>query len=147
MSELQIWHHHGALSVPDLDASIDWYRRILGFEVADRFDHPKVKGAEVALLKNGSMHIELFKLPDAVAAEPARSDPHADLLTHGHKHIAFAVLDVDAAAEVLRARDADIVWVGRADRGSIIFLRDNAGNLIEFVESAAKDMALTVGQF
>lgn len=146
MSELQLWHHHGALSVPDLDASIEWYCRVLGFEVKDRFAHPKVVGAEVALLRNGSMHIELFKLPDAAPAAAERADPHRDLLTHGHKHLAFAVPDIDATAEELRKRDADIAWVARIERGAVIFLRDNAGNVLEFVEAPREEMNLSVGR-
>ena len=92
------------------------------------------------------MHIELFMLPDAVPASPARSDPHGDLLTHGHKHVAFAVRNVDLAAEELRRRNADIVWVSRVDRGAVIFLRDNAGNLIEFVEVPDADQVLVAGR-
>jgi methylmalonyl-CoA/ethylmalonyl-CoA epimerase len=134
VSDLQIWHHHGALSVPDLDASIDWYGKVLGFELLARHAHPKVKDAELAMLRNGSMHIELFMLPDAVPAAADRSDPHGDLLTHGHKHVAFAVRNVDLAAEELRRRNADIVFVARIPSGAVIYLRDNAGNLIEFVE-------------
>ena len=134
MGNLQLWHHHGALSVPDLDASIQWYCQTLGFTVEQRFAHPKVKDAEVAMLRNGSMHIELFMLPDAVPASPARSDPHGDLLTHGHKHVE------------LRRRNADIVWVSRVDRGAVIFLRDNAGNLIEFVEVPDADQVLVAGR-
>jgi methylmalonyl-CoA/ethylmalonyl-CoA epimerase len=40
MSNLEFWHHHGGVSVPDLDASIAWYRTMLGFEVEQRFPLP-----------------------------------------------------------------------------------------------------------
>ena len=146
MREMQFWHHHGAVSVPDLDASIDWYCRILGFELERRFMLPTVASAEVAWLKNGSMHIELFELPNAVPAAPERSDPHGDLLTHGVKHVAFAVTNVDPIAEELRRRGADIVWVRRVANGAVIYLRDNAGNLIEFVEVAPDEVNLSVAR-
>jgi hypothetical protein len=39
-------------------------------------------------------------------------------------------------AEELRRRGADIVWVKEMKHGSNILIRDNAGNLIEFVQAA-----------
>jgi hypothetical protein len=39
-------------------------------------------------------------------------------------------------AEELKRRGADIVWVKEMKHGSNIFIRDNAGNLIEFVQSS-----------
>jgi methylmalonyl-CoA/ethylmalonyl-CoA epimerase len=56
--------------------------------------------------------------------------------THGNKHVSFAVDDVRGFAAELRRRGADIVWVKKMKHGSNIFIRDNAGNLIEFVQSA-----------
>ena len=47
--------------------------------------------------------------------------------------MAFAVADVEALEQQLRAKGADIAMVVRAKHGSGFFVRDNAGNLIEFV--------------
>jgi len=130
---LPLKHHHGAMSVPDLDAAVAWYARVFGFVLEARFEVQAIP-AEVAMLRREHMRIELFAAPDAAPLPPERRSPNTDILTHGNKHIAFAVPDVDAAAEYLRSQEVDIVWVKRFPWGANIFLRDVAGNLIELVE-------------
>ena len=132
---LEFWHHHGGLSVPDLDAAIAWWRTVLGFEVAQRFPIPAIP-AEVAMLVNGPLHIELFEVAGAKPLPEERRQPDTDVYTHGNKHVSFAVESVREFAEELRRRGADIVWVKEMKHGSNIFIRDNAGNLIEFVQAS-----------
>jgi methylmalonyl-CoA/ethylmalonyl-CoA epimerase len=135
MSQLEFWHHHVGVSVPDLEASIDWYRRVLGFELLRRLRIETIP-AEVAILKHGAMHIELFQAVGATPLPPERREPDLDVRTHGNKHIAFGVADVDAFAQELRRRGADMVWVKHFPHGGAnIFIRDNAGNLIEFLKA------------
>jgi len=135
VSALEFWHHHVGVSVPDLEASIDWYQRVLGFELARRIRIETIP-AEVAILKHGAMHIELFQAQGARPLPPERREPDSDVRTHGNKHVAFAVADVDAFAAELRRRDADVVWVKHFEHGGAnIFIRDNAGNLIEFLQA------------
>jgi catechol 2,3-dioxygenase-like lactoylglutathione lyase family enzyme len=132
-TELPLRFHHGGLSVPDLQASIDWFDRVLGFHVERRFEIPAIP-ARVAMLRRDELRIELFEVPAAAALPATRREPNQDLLTHGNKHVAFAVRDVDAFAAQLRERGADVVFVGHFEFGSNAFVRDNAGNLIEFVQ-------------
>ncbi|WP_114240633.1 VOC family protein [Dyella sp. C9] len=127
-------HHHGGISVPDIEASIAWYRDMLGFEVEKRFDIDKIP-ARVAMLRRGELRLELFEVPGAAPLPEDRRHPDRDVHTHGNKHVAFAVRDVEPMAAELRARGADIVFVMRASFGANIFIRDNAGNLLEFVEA------------
>jgi methylmalonyl-CoA/ethylmalonyl-CoA epimerase len=131
---LEFWHHHGGVSVPDLDAAIAWWRTVLGFEVAERFPIPAIP-ADVAMLVNGPLHIELFQVAGAKPLPDERRQPDTDVYTHGNKHVSFAVDDVREFAAELRRRGADIVWVKEMKHGSNIFIRDNAGNLIEFVQA------------
>lgn len=130
---LELRHHHGAVSVPDLEASIEWYRQILGFELERRDYLPPVP-ADVAFLRRGDLRIELFQPAQAQSLPPERRLPDQDLRTHGTKHFAFAVRDIDAAASELRRRGADIVFVKHMESASVLFLRDNAGNLIELYQ-------------
>ena len=130
---LPFWHHHIGISVPDINASITWYWKILGFEVVRRYSMPSIP-AEVAMLGNGPLHIELFKLEDAAPLPADRRIPNLDLRTHGTKHFSFAVDDAKRFAEQLARRGADIVWVKSFAQGTNVFIRDNSGNLIEFVE-------------
>lgn len=124
--------HHGATSVPDLQASVDWYTRVLEFEVEKRFDIPG-QDTSVAMMKRGDLRIELFAAKGSLAAPPHRREPNTDFRTQGNLHVAFAVADVHAFADELRNRGADVVWVRDFEFGSSAFVRDNAGNLIEFL--------------
>ena len=126
-------HHHGALSVPDLEESIAWYSRVLGFEVERQFPIPHIP-AQVAMLRRGDLRIELFQVENGKSLPDERRQPDQDVFTHGNKHVAFAIEDVTSAAEALRRHGADVVFVLEADFGSNIFIRDNAGNLLEFVQ-------------
>lgn len=131
---LEFWHHHGGLSVPDLNAAIAWWREVLGFELASRFPIAAIP-AEVAMLRNGPLHIELFQVPGARPLPPERRMPDTDVHTIGNKHVSFAIHSVPEFAEELRRRGADIVWARQMAHGSNIFIRDNVGNLVEFVEA------------
>lgn len=125
--------HHGGISVPDLDASIDWFDRVLGFRVEKRMEIAAIP-ARVAMLRRDELRIELFEVTGATSLPPERRQPNTDPHTHGNKHVAFAVPDVDALVQELRDKGADIALVGHLTFGSFAFIRDNAGNLIEFVQ-------------
>ena len=143
MSEFTFWFDHAGLSVPDLDASIAWYERVLGFALERSYVAESIP-ARIAVLRNGAMRIELFELADAQLASADRGIPNQDLRTHGHKHISFAVPDVQALSEEFVRRAVDIVWVKKFPFGTNMFIRDNAGNLIEFVERAAPAPAAAI---
>jgi len=131
---IEFWHHHVGISVPDLEASIRWYREILGFECEQRFRIEAIP-ASCAMLRNGALRIELFQ-PDRFRPLPEeRRTPDVDNLTHGNKHGAFAVADVPALTEHFRRKGVDIVWVKELGEGAAIFIRDNSGALLEFVQS------------
>jgi methylmalonyl-CoA/ethylmalonyl-CoA epimerase len=132
---MEFWHHHGGISVPDLEAAIAWWRTVLGFDVVERFPIPAIP-AQVAMLRNGPLHIELFEVAGARALPEERRQPDTDVYTHGNKHVSFAVENVHEFAAELQRRGADIVWVKEMKHGANIFIRDNVGNLIEFVQAA-----------
>jgi catechol 2,3-dioxygenase-like lactoylglutathione lyase family enzyme len=135
MSALDFWHHHVGVSVPDLEASVEWYRRVLGFVPVRRLRIESIP-ADVAILKHGAMHIELFQAAGAKPLPAERREPDSDVRTHGNKHIAFAIADVEPFAAELRRRGADVVWVKHFEHGGAnIFIRDNGGNLIEFLQA------------
>ena len=130
--QLDLKHHHGGISVPALEASIRWYAAVLDFEVEQRFEIPAIP-AKVAMLRRGDLRLEVFEVPGAQPLPEERRHPNLDLRTHGNKHLAFAIKDLDSAERELKNRGADIVWVRRFEFGANIFLRDNSGNLIELV--------------
>lgn len=125
--------HHGGVSVPSLDAAIDWYGRVLGFEVEKRFYIEAAK-SHTAMVRKGPLRFELFEVEGAAPLPDDRRHPPADLKTHGNKHIAFHVADLEAFLVEMEAKAVDIAFVVREAFGKGCFIRDCAGNLIEFVE-------------
>ena len=125
---------HAGISVGDLEASIAWYRDMLGFELMRVVDVPADAG-RVALMRQGDFILELFCLADAAPLPESRRDPGADIRVHGIKHVAYAVLDIEAFMAGLKAKGVDLVWdVVVHDGDKCAFVRDNTGNLVEFVE-------------
>ena len=130
--------HHGGVSVPDLSAAIEWYHRVLGFEEERRFDIPPAR-AKAAFVKKGDLRFEIFEVEGAAPLADDRREPNSDLRTHGNKHVAFRIDDLDAFLEEMENKSVDVAMVVRAPFGSGCFIRDCAGNLIEFVEEPADE--------
>jgi len=130
----ELWFHHVGVSVADMDAAIAWWREMLGFEPLRRYHLASIP-AEIAMLGNGALHVELLHRPDARPADPERREPDDDLKTLGNKHIAFSVEDVRGVIAMLREKGVDVVWLKEFPDGrAASFIRDNEGNLIEFVQ-------------
>lgn len=128
--------HHAAVNVPDLEQAIEWYRDMLGFEVEKRFEIPPA-GAQVAMIRKGPLRFEIFATPAAQSLPDERRMPITDLRTHGNKHAAFRVENMDDFLAQMEAKGADVAFVVREAFGSGCFIRDCFGNLIEFVEEPA----------
>jgi methylmalonyl-CoA/ethylmalonyl-CoA epimerase len=125
---------HAGISVADLEASIDWYWEMLGFSLEAIVDVPEDTG-KVALLRRGLFLLELFWMPDASPLPDGRRYPWSDIRTHGIKHVAYAVEDIKGLMASLTEKGVDVVWDTRVHGGTkCAFVRDNTGNLVEFVE-------------
>jgi methylmalonyl-CoA/ethylmalonyl-CoA epimerase len=134
-SDFNLKPHHVGISVPDLEAAIVWYHDMLGFSVAKRMEMGHTP-ARLAFVKNGDFYIELFEVKGANPLPDSRRYPNEDIKTHGTKHLCLVVDDLPAFAAVLKARGVDIAMDGTA-RGGPLFIRDNAGTLIEIVPPSA----------
>jgi len=128
--------HHVGVSVADLEASIAWYERMLGFTLDERVEIAAIP-ARIAFLKRGAFRIELFEVAGAAPLPDDRRAPNKDLRTHGTKHLAFSTPDVPALVKDLKARGADVAMEAIIQGNPVAFVRDNTGNLIEFVTEAA----------
>lgn len=124
---------HVGMSVPNLEASIKWYQDMLGFTVAKRAEIPPLK-AKIAFMKRGDFYIELFEVEGAAPLPDDRRYPNKDLLTHGTKHISFAVNDVRKVMEILKKRGVDVAMENVMEGKPMAFIRDNSGNLVEISE-------------
>ena len=133
MNEFALTPHHVGISVPNLDAAIAWYGEMLGFGVERRMEVAQIP-ARIAWLRRDDFRLELFEVADAAALPEDRRIPNRDLKTHGTKHLALAVSDVDAFVAELKMRGADIAMHTRIHGEPMAFIRDNAGTLIELVQ-------------
>jgi len=129
----QFTFHHGGISVPSLDEAIAWYDRVLGFALEKRF-RIEAAGADAAMIRKGPLRFELFEVAGAAPLPDDRRHPPLDLMTHGNKHVAFCVRDLDACQREFEGHGVEVVFVVREAFGAGFFIRDCAGNLIEFVE-------------
>jgi len=125
--------HHGGVSVPSLDEALDWYGNVLGFELEKRF-HIEAARSHTAMVRKGPLRFEIFEVEGAAPLPEDRRHPPRDLKTHGNKHVAFRVADLEAFLKEMEAKEVDIAFVVRESFGKGCFIRDCAGNLIEFVE-------------
>lgn len=125
--------HHGGVSVPDMAAALEWYGRVLGFAVEKEFFIPPAR-AKAAMIRKGPLRFELFEPEDGHPLPADRRVPPQDIRTHGNKHLAFRVDDLDAFLTEMEQKQVDIAFVVRESFGKGCFIRDCAGNLIEFVE-------------
>jgi methylmalonyl-CoA/ethylmalonyl-CoA epimerase len=126
----EIIPHHVGLSVPDLQASANWYKEKLGFKVEKQLFFKQIS-AKIAFLINGNFRIELFEVAGAATLPEDRRFPDSDLKIHGTKHLSLGVKDVRKTMEILKARGVDVAMESEVEGKPMAFIRDNSGNLIE----------------
>ena len=125
--------NHFAISVPDLEETITWYKRVFGFEVFDRSEIPGT-GIKVCHMAGNGLILEIFQPPGGPNLPEERKIPNQDLMTNGNKHISFGVKNGKKAKEQMIADGVEIVFEALVDGTYGIFIHDNTGNLIEIFE-------------
>lgn len=126
---------HTGVSVGDMDGSVAWYRRNLGFYVvSDEYVPPL--GARVVFLRRDDLdyEIELFRYDDPKALPEDRLHPDSDIRTIGTKHVAFQVDDMEALRRDFLSNGVDIAHEVRMGNDAVMFIRDCNGVLIEFIQ-------------
>ncbi|MBP2656360.1 MAG: hypothetical protein H6Q73_3929 [Firmicutes bacterium] len=125
--------NHCAISVPNLEESLTWYKEKFGFTVIDRSEIPGAN-IKVAHMQGVGFILEIFEAAGAAPLPEDRRYPNRDLKTHGHKHFSLGVTDARKAAQELEAMGVEIAMVAEVDGTYGVFIRDNAGNLIEIFQ-------------
>lgn len=129
-------HHLGILTA-DLDATLPFYREVLGLRGGEPHDAPE-HDIRAVLLQGGGSAIELF-------APLSADGPIAQVLAKrgaGLHHVCYEVVDIDAALEHCRAHHIRLIdTVARPGLHAgwrVAFLHPSAGGgvLTELVEIA-----------
>lgn len=127
--------HHIALVTPDLDATIDFYRDVLGMKVLFTLPATDINGRHAAILPGeGFLGLHFFEQPDAKLFTPPDLKTMYWLPGALH-HISFALPD-KAAGLALRERlqSHGIAMTEVMLQGGIVYnmlFQDNNGMLLE----------------
>lgn len=123
---------HIGISVSDIDRSIDWYDRVLGFKLVHKQYIEGLK-SKIAFIRNGDFEIELFQHDNAKPQPEYRKHPNTDNEYLGTKHPCFATDDYNGFMSILKENHADIIFSHENPNESIIYFRDPDGIPIEMI--------------
>jgi methylmalonyl-CoA/ethylmalonyl-CoA epimerase len=136
--------HHVGILVADLAAAESFATQVLGLTVAKRASIPD-ESTEIVFLRCGDVEIELIEISDPAALSRRRRVPDAAVEI---EHLAFAVDDVEAAAEQLAGlglrftagagkREESAVPLEVAGTRSLFTVRESAaGFLLQLIETS-----------
>ena len=121
--------HHIALLTDDYPRSKAFYTDVLGFTVISETWRAERQSYKLDLAIAGHYQIELFSFPDY---RERASYPEAK----GLRHLAFAVDDVEAAAEELRSKGVAVeaVRIDELTQKKFVFFTDPNGQPLELYE-------------
>ena len=123
-----------SIAVQSLEETASWYEEQLGFEIVQRRDFPEY-GTRIAFLETNGIRIELIE--DQHWSPLLRPDPPQHTTIQGVSQITFEVDDIEEAIRRVKSRPITIAWdltVVEDLRLKEFFIRDNEGNIVQFIE-------------
>ncbi|MBD3885770.1 VOC family protein [Phormidium tenue FACHB-886] len=133
LETLQIYNV--AISVANLDESIEWYEDKLGFQLQNR--RQVSTGIEIALIEKNGFFIDLIYIAGSQNLEGIPQDPPDHLRVQGLRNLVFWVNDLQATDAELKSKGVQLIWESRyipEVETSVTNFRDNNGNLIAIWE-------------
>jgi len=136
--------HHAAISTPDLDRAVCFYRELFGCTVVREFGWPagipeadaltglRHSAARAVMLKLGDSYLEIFEFSSPT---PKPGDPDRPACDHGITHICLEVRDSQAEYARLKAAGMRFHAPPQAQEGGFVtYGRDPDGNIVELLE-------------
>lgn len=138
--------HHAAISTPNLDRSVRFYKELFGCTVVREFGWPagipeadaltglRDSAARAVMLKLGDSYLEIFEFSSPT---PKPGDPDRPACDHGITHICLEVRDSQAEYTRLKAAGMGFHAPPQAQEGGFVtYGRDPDGNIVELLEFA-----------
>ena len=125
---------HVGISVNNMEEALEWYSKNLDFQLV-KDDYIPPLHARICFIRNGDFQLELFRYDEPKPIPADRLIPNSDLQTVGTKHVAFEVPDMKALKEKFVANGVDIAHEVMMEGNNVMFVRDNSGVLIEFIQN------------
>ncbi len=121
--------HHIAILTDNYESSKRFYTEVLGFEIIRETYRAERQSYKLDLAIAGQYQVELFSFPEF---RERGSYPEAK----GLRHLAFAVDDVEAAAEELKTKNVLVepVRVDELTHKKFVFFSDPNGQPLELYE-------------
>ncbi|MCD8301018.1 MAG: VOC family protein [Clostridiales bacterium] len=126
---------HTGISVYNMQESLEWYKKNLGFELVKDDGYTPPLKAKICFIEHDGYQIELFEYDDPKPIPEDRLMPNTDLQTVGTKHLALAVDDMEAVKKDFVANGVDIAHEVHMGADSVMFIRDCNGVLIELIQA------------
>ena len=135
--DIKITPHHVGISVGNLRESIAWYQKHLDCKLESEYDFPAIK-TKIAFVKKDHFSIELFEHYETQSIAEHRKHPLTDMQYQGILHLCFQVESgLESLFEQFKQQGVDIVMgpmLSPPKDALMGFIRDNTGNLIEFIQ-------------
>lgn len=125
---------HVGISVGNMEKALEWYKKNLDFELI-KDDYVPPLHARICFIQSGDFQIELFQYDEPKPIPADRLTPNTDLQTIGTKHVAFEVPNMKVLKEKFVANGVDIAHEVMMEGNNVMFVRDNSGVLIEFIQN------------
>ncbi|MDG3005315.1 VOC family protein [Paludisphaera mucosa] len=159
---------HVGVTVTDIEASIDWYRRVLGFQllhgpvdytagqghfgrlVADMLG-PKVVRGRIAMLDAGGVGLELFEFSEP-KADRRGAEENQEFYLHKTGTFHFCVIDPDVEGLARRivesgGKQRSAVWEFAPGVGFYVcYCEDPFGNIVEIYSHSTPQIWSTLAQ-
>jgi catechol 2,3-dioxygenase-like lactoylglutathione lyase family enzyme len=128
----ELTFEHVALTVADMQKSLDFYVGVLGFPLLGQLEFKDERGFRIAYLQFGNARLELFAF--SVPTIPYTWNPDETVV--GLKHMGILVEDVDAVLAQLKAHDVRVIYPPNDAHGGVrtCFFADPDGNALELID-------------
>jgi glyoxylase I family protein len=125
--------HHVALTVDNLEESIDFYTDVFGCSVAQQFEREDLN-AKAAFLELDGLFLELWQFEDSAEQEDIGA-----IKKKGIRHVAFAVGDLDKQTAELKEKGIEYREPTMGASGHrYTFINDPSGIALELYEVGDK---------